>query len=173
MLYVLHTHGRFFDWHAILNRRIYANFVQQTVEAHGAPRLFTDWKKVVAIGSAATCKISVGNTVFESFRAVQFHALRENNVEGGNDAFLASLRNCKQWSSSGGKSNVYFAKSMDDRYIIKEITPSEKASFVEFAGDYFEHTVSTETPCLAKILGMFKVRRDMVCHSHFGDNQDL
>lgn len=134
------------------------------MEEDGARANFTDWNRVIAFGSAETCKISVGDTVFESFRAVQFHAMRENHVVGGNGAFFASLRNCQQWSSSGGKSNVYFAKSIDEKYIIKQITPSEKASFTEFAGDYFEHTVSTETSstCLAKILGMFKVRSTLL-----------
>lgn len=95
---------------------------------------------------------------------MQFHALRESYVDGGNISFLTSLRNCQHWSSSGGKSNVYFAKSSDNRYIIKQITPSEKASFTEFAGDYFELMVALEQEesrisCLARILGMFKVCR--------------
>lgn len=119
----------------------------------------------MASGSTETCKIVVGDTVFESCRAIQFHALRESYINGGNISFLNSLRNCQQWSSSGGKSNAYFAKSSDNRYIIKQITTSEKASFIEFAGDYFNHMIvalqnqdSRSPSCLAKILGMFKVR---------------
>lgn len=145
--------------------------MKQTGALQGQPNCVGNWKDVISSGSEETCKIVVGDTIFESFRAVQFHALRETYVAGGNDSFLASLRKCNHWSSSGGKSNVYFAKSVDDKYIIKEITASEKASFAEFAGDYFEHTVSSENQgepsCLAKILGMFKVRDIRVDSSLF------
>ncbi|KAL5995796.1 hypothetical protein ACLOJK_025866 [Asimina triloba] len=34
--------------------------------------------------------------------------------------FVRSLGRCKKWGAQGGKSNVFFAKSLDDRFIIKQ-----------------------------------------------------
>ena len=36
-----------------------------------------------------------------------------------------------------GKSNVYFAKSLDERFIIKQVTKTELAAFADFAPQYF------------------------------------
>ncbi|KAK4409690.1 putative 1-phosphatidylinositol-3-phosphate 5-kinase FAB1C [Sesamum angolense] len=51
--------------------------------------------------------------------AKQFDALRRRCCPSEVD-FLRSLSRCKRWSAQGGKSNVYFAKSFDDRFIIKQ-----------------------------------------------------
>ncbi|KAL9265347.1 putative 1-phosphatidylinositol-3-phosphate 5-kinase FAB1C [Drosera capensis] len=67
----------------------------------------------------------------------------------------------KKWSAQGGKSNVYFAKSMDDRFIIKQVTKTELDSFLEFGPKYFQYLVdslgSKSPTCLAKILGIYQV----------------
>ncbi|KAK6122337.1 hypothetical protein DH2020_043957 [Rehmannia glutinosa] len=34
--------------------------------------------------------------------------------------FVRSLSRCRRWSAQGGKSNVYFAKTLDERFIIKQ-----------------------------------------------------
>lgn len=72
-----------------------------------------------------------------AYYATQFDALRELIVEGGQPVFLASLSRCKKWLSQGGKSNVYFAKTRDERYVVKQLTRSEKQSFLDFAPAYF------------------------------------
>ncbi|XP_061991832.1 putative 1-phosphatidylinositol-3-phosphate 5-kinase FAB1C isoform X1 [Rosa rugosa] len=75
--------------------------------------------------------------------------------------FVRSLSRCQRWSAQGGKSNVYFAKSLDDRFIIKQVTKTELESFQEFAPEYFKYltdSLSSGSPtCLAKILGIYQV----------------
>lgn len=72
-----------------------------------------------------------------AYYAPQFDALRKLIVEGGQLVFLACLSRCKKWVSQGGKSNVYFAKTRDERYVVKQLTRSEKQSFLDFAPAYF------------------------------------
>ena len=72
-----------------------------------------------------------------AYYAPQFEALREMVVEGGQPVFTACLSRCKKWLSRGGKSAVYFAKTRDERYVVKQLTRSEKQSFLDFAPAYF------------------------------------
>jgi 1-phosphatidylinositol-3-phosphate 5-kinase len=57
---------------------------------------------------------------------------------------------------------MYFAKTMDDRFIVKQVTSTEKHSFLEFAPQYFTHLCdllnSASPTCLAKILGIYTVQ---------------
>ncbi|KAJ9530178.1 hypothetical protein QJQ45_023462, partial [Haematococcus lacustris] len=81
-------------------------------------------------------------------------------IQGGEAHFITSLTRCVRWAQRGGKSNAYFAKTRDDRFIIKSLNKAEKASFLRFAPAYFEHMVkmlSGQRTCLAKLLGVFTV----------------
>jgi 1-phosphatidylinositol-3-phosphate 5-kinase len=75
--------------------------------------------------------------------------------------FVRSLSRCKKWGAQGGKSNVFFAKTLDDRFIIKQVTKTELESFIKFAPAYFKYlseSISSRSPtCLAKILGIYQV----------------
>ncbi|KAL4362654.1 hypothetical protein GQ457_04G009080 [Hibiscus cannabinus] len=92
--------------------------------------------------------------------AKQFDSLRRKCCPGEVD-FLRSLSRCQKWSAQGGKSNVYFAKSLDERFIIKQVQKTELDSFYEFAPKYFKYltdSLSSGSPtCLAKVLGIFQV----------------
>ncbi|XP_057530499.1 putative 1-phosphatidylinositol-3-phosphate 5-kinase FAB1C [Amaranthus tricolor] len=92
--------------------------------------------------------------------AKQFDMLQEKCFPSKLD-FVRSLSRCSRWSAQGGKSNVYFAKSMDERFIIKQVTKTELESFQEFAVDYFKYlndSLDSGSPtCLAKVLGIFQV----------------
>lgn len=92
--------------------------------------------------------------------AKQFDALRKKCCPSEGD-FIQSLSRCKRWSAQGGKSNVYFAKSLDERFIIKQVTKTELESFEEFAPEYFKYltdSLNSGSPtCLAKIVGIFQV----------------
>ncbi|XP_022941957.1 putative 1-phosphatidylinositol-3-phosphate 5-kinase FAB1C [Cucurbita moschata] len=92
--------------------------------------------------------------------AKQFDLLRKKCCPKGVD-FVRSLSRCCRWSAQGGKSNVYFAKSLDERFIIKQVTRTELDSFEEFAPEYFKylsHSLTSGSPtCLAKILGIYQV----------------
>ncbi|KAL8224385.1 hypothetical protein R6Q57_019860 [Mikania cordata] len=92
--------------------------------------------------------------------AKQFNLLREKCCPNEMD-YVRSLSRCKRWSAQGGKSNVYFAKSLDERFIIKQVTKTELESFEEFAPEYFKYLMdslnSGSPTCLAKILGIYQV----------------
>ncbi|XP_019055743.1 PREDICTED: putative 1-phosphatidylinositol-3-phosphate 5-kinase FAB1D [Nelumbo nucifera] len=90
----------------------------------------------------------------------EFHALRRQCCPCELD-YIASLSHCQNWDAKGGKSKSFFAKTLDDRFIIKEIKKTEFDSFLKFAPDYFKHINqsfnSGSQTCLAKILGLYQV----------------
>ncbi|XP_062227368.1 1-phosphatidylinositol-3-phosphate 5-kinase FAB1A-like [Phragmites australis] len=77
-------------------------------------------------------------------------------------AYISSISRCKRWNAQGGKSKVFFAKTMDDRFIIKQIKKTEFDSFLKFGLEYFKHfgvsQVSSNPTCLAKIMGIYQVK---------------
>ncbi|KAD4586336.1 hypothetical protein E3N88_23937 [Mikania micrantha] len=77
--------------------------------------------------------------------------------------YISSLSRCKHWNAKGGKSKSFFAKTLDDRFIIKEIKNTEFYSFLGFASEYFGYMTQCFTQgnqtCLAKILGIYQVRK--------------
>ncbi|KAL8537852.1 hypothetical protein ACS0TY_012836 [Phlomoides rotata] len=94
------------------------------------------------------------------YYAKRFEGLRRMCCPSEVD-FIRSLSRCKKWGAQGGKSNVFFAKSMDERFIIKQVTKTELESFIKFAPGYFKYlseSISSRSPtCLAKILGIYQV----------------
>ncbi|CAM8947538.1 unnamed protein product [Rhodiola kirilowii] len=94
------------------------------------------------------------------FFAKQFDSLRKKCCPGEFD-FVRSLSRCEKWKAQGGKSNVYFARSLDKRFIIKQVTKTELDSFEEFAPEYFKYlteSIDSRSPtCLAKVLGIYQV----------------
>lgn len=109
------------------------------------------------------------NTKFSvtCYFARQFASLRKKCCPSDVD-YIRSLSRCKRWSADGGKSNVYFAKTMDERFIIKQVTKTELDSFVGFAPHYFRHLTQSLTSgsptCLAKILGIYQVHHFLCLH---------
>ena len=75
--------------------------------------------------------------------------------------YIASLSRCKPWDAKGGKSKSVFAKTLDDRFIVKEIKKTEYESFVTFAPEYFKYMKDSydlgNQTCLAKVLGIYQV----------------
>ena len=94
------------------------------------------------------------------YYAKRFEALRRICCPSEID-FIRSLSRCKKWGAQGGKSNVFFAKTLDDRFIIKQVTKTELESFIKFAPGYFKYlseSIGSGSPtCLAKILGIYQV----------------
>ncbi|XP_074280820.1 1-phosphatidylinositol-3-phosphate 5-kinase FAB1B-like isoform X1 [Silene latifolia] len=94
------------------------------------------------------------------YYAKRFEALRNICCPSELD-FIRSLSRCKKWGAQGGKSNVFFAKTLDERFIIKQVTKTELESFIKFAPAYFKYlseSISSGSPtCLAKILGIYQV----------------
>lgn len=127
--------------------------------------LFSDPKKSphLRISFGDESSTSGGKVKFSvtCYFAKQFDLLRKKCCPKGVD-FVRSLSRCRRWSAQGGKSNVYFAKSLDERFIIKQVTRTELDSFEEFAPQYFDylsHALTSGSPtCLAKILGIYQVK---------------
>ncbi|PPD86757.1 hypothetical protein GOBAR_DD16297 [Gossypium barbadense] len=55
------------------------------------------------------------------YYAKRFESLRRTCCPSELD-FVHSLSRCKKWGAQGGKSNVFFAKTLDDRFIIKQVS---------------------------------------------------
>lgn len=78
-------------------------------------------------------------------------------------AMLRSLRRCKKWNPTGGRSGSAWLKTADERFVLKEISKREIAHFLKAAHEYFDFittTMDSSPPipsCLAKIFGLFKV----------------
>lgn len=93
--------------------------------------------------------------------APQFHALRQLLLDGSDALFAASVSRCRQWNSRGGKSQAYFAKTRDNRWIVKQLSKTERQSFLELAPNYFRHVGSAlkarRATALGKIVGAFQV----------------
>ncbi|XP_057793489.1 putative 1-phosphatidylinositol-3-phosphate 5-kinase FAB1D isoform X2 [Salvia miltiorrhiza] len=92
--------------------------------------------------------------------ASQFRQLRDRCCPSEVN-YIASLSRCRNWDAKGGKSKSFFAKTLDDRFIIKEIKRTEFESFMKFAPNYFDYMTECyekgNQTCLAKILGIYQV----------------
>ncbi|KAJ9146033.1 hypothetical protein P3X46_028352 [Hevea brasiliensis] len=92
--------------------------------------------------------------------AKQFRDLRSRCCPSEVD-YIASLSRCRSWDAKGGKSKSFFAKTLDERFIIKEIKKTEFESFVKFASHYFKYLNESfelgNQTCLAKVLGIYQV----------------
>ncbi|VFQ70830.1 unnamed protein product [Cuscuta campestris] len=92
--------------------------------------------------------------------ASQFRQLRDRCCTSEDD-YIASISRCRVWDAKGGKSKSLFAKTFDDRFIIKGIQKIEYDSFMVFGPDYFKYLDQCyekgNQTCLAKILGVYQV----------------
>ena len=114
----------------------------------------------MALGTGLQDKCSI-----TAYFPLQFSELRA--LHGVEEAvYIQSLFRCQAWDSKGGKSSAYFAKSLDDRYIIKQLSKTETNSFLELAPLYFRHLAAVMAPllpqqqrrsCLVRILGAYQV----------------
>ncbi|KAL6971147.1 1-phosphatidylinositol-3-phosphate 5-kinase [Sarracenia purpurea var. burkii] len=104
--------------------------------------LFTDAKNSshLRISFEEESLIAGGKVKFfvTCYFAKQFYVLRKKCCPSEVD-FIHSLSRCKRWSAQGGKSNAYFKKSLDDRFIIKQVQKTELESFEEFAPEHFKY----------------------------------
>ncbi|KAH8233686.1 hypothetical protein KR026_011308 [Drosophila bipectinata] len=76
-------------------------------------------------------------------------------------ALARSLCSSIQWEARGGKSGSRFSKTLDDRYVLKEMNSKDMTIFEPFASKYFEYIDKCQQQqlptLLAKIFGVFKV----------------
>jgi 1-phosphatidylinositol-3-phosphate 5-kinase len=102
-------------------------------------------------GVKAQCKI---------FYAQSFDALRRKC--GVADRFVESLSRCSKWDNKGGKSKSIFLKTLDDRFVLKSLSPIEVQAFFRFAPNYFAFTHQNLfkglPSVIAKMFGLFQVQ---------------
>ena len=65
------------------------------------------------------------------------------------------------WDAKGGKSNLQFRKTLDNRFVLKEMSKQEVQSFLDFAPQYtlyISDCIRKRRPtALAKILGAYRI----------------
>lgn len=102
-------------------------------------------------GVRAQCKI---------FYAQSFDALRRKC--GVADRFVESLSRCSKWDSKGGKSKSLFLKTLDERFVLKSLSPVEVQAFFRFGPNYFAFTHQNLfkglPSVIAKMFGLFQVQ---------------
>ncbi|CAI7587051.1 unnamed protein product [Penicillium glandicola] len=93
------------------------------------------------------------------FYSEQFDALRKKC--GVADRIVESLSRCAKWDSKGGKTKSLFLKTLDDRFILKSLSPIETQAFLKFAPAYFQimsEALFHELPsAIAKMFGFYQV----------------
>ncbi|TVU43798.1 hypothetical protein EJB05_10293, partial [Eragrostis curvula] len=136
-----------------------ASFSSDDLSGYDSSSLLSSIHPETTVNGKVTLK---GKYSVTSIYANQFYALRKKCCPS-ELAYIASLSRCKKWDAQGGKSKAFFAKTMDDRFIIKQIKKTEFESFIKFAPEYFKHVYhSLDTgsqTCLAKILGIYQVKQ--------------
>lgn len=112
----------------------------------------------VSIG--VTKSLAKGKYSVKCLYANQFRDLRSRCCPSELN-YIDSLSRCRNWDAKGGKSKSFFAKTLDDRFIIKEIKKTEFDSFDKFALHYFKYMNESydlgNQTCLAKVLGIYQV----------------
>ena len=93
------------------------------------------------------------------FYAEQFDAVRRKC--GVATRMVESLSRCLKWDSKGGKTKSVFLKTLDDRFVLKSLSPIETQAFLRFAPAYFRimsESLFHELPSvIAKMLGFYQV----------------
>ena len=75
--------------------------------------------------------------------------------------YIRSIAHCIPWNATGGKSGSTFCKTVDDRFVVKQMSKFEIQSFLDFAPKYFDYVKgaqqSNKPTVLAKILGVYRI----------------
>lgn len=101
-----------------------------------------------------TCKM-----LCKIFYAEQFDAVRRKC--GVADRFVESLSRCQNFESKGGKTKAVFLKTLDERFVMKSLSPIETQAFLTFAPAYFSimaEALFHELPTvIAKMVGFYQI----------------
>jgi len=95
------------------------------------------------------------------YYAEQFRLLRKRIFPDGEEKYIRSLQHSVAWGARGGKSGSAFFKSLDDRFVMKQMSRQELQCFLEFAPHYFRYVnkaLDEQRPTLlAKMLGIYRI----------------
>lgn len=104
--------------------------------------------------------------------AEQFRQVRKLLFPAGEQRFIYSLARCVSWQAQGGKSGSVFCKTLDDRFILKEMSRSEMECVrQEFGVKYFDYisraSKGKHPTVLGKIVGVYRIG----CHNSATNHQ--
>lgn len=104
---------------------------------------------------------SNSNFYCKAYHSELFCRLRKLIMPNEEDKYINSLFRCVNWEAKGGKSNSQFRKTLDNRFILKEMSRQEVASFVDFAPQYINYLIDSienkKPTVMAKIFGAYKI----------------
>jgi hypothetical protein len=90
--------------------------------------------------------------------------------------FVQSLSRCTPWATTGGRSGSSFLKTVDERFILKNVKKTELESFLSLAPHYFDYmskALHKKLPTvLVKILGVFSVSCKSKTKAGFSMSED-
>ncbi|CAH1132979.1 unnamed protein product [Ceutorhynchus assimilis] len=120
-----------------------------------------DLKKVKNSHIEIQFQDSTCNFFCRVYLADKFATLRAAVLPMGEEAYIRSLSRSVQWKALGGKSGSNFAKTSDDRFILKDMPRAEVQIFLESSANYFSYMqkcYSTMQPTLlGKIVGIYQI----------------
>ena len=97
----------------------------------------------------------------KAYYAELFSGLRKLIMPNDEEKYIHSLFRCMNWDAKGGKSNSQFRKTLDNRFVLKEMSKQEVLSFLDFAPQYVSYVTDSiknkKATALAKILGAYRI----------------
>lgn len=99
----------------------------------------------------------------EEYCPEQFERLRSLILKTPEDQskFRELLWSCIPWSAPGGKSGSTFLKTVNDQFILKEMSKLELQSFLSIANEYFNYIESSynenKLSLLSTIFGIYRI----------------
>ncbi|KAJ6641206.1 putative 1-phosphatidylinositol 3-phosphate 5-kinase [Pseudolycoriella hygida] len=85
----------------------------------------------------------------------------QQEIDETRSTFARSLCTSVRWEARGGKSGSKFCKTLDDRFVLKEMSKMDVTIFENFAPNYFSYVNQClqkgQPTLLAKIFGVFRV----------------
>jgi 1-phosphatidylinositol-3-phosphate 5-kinase len=99
----------------------------------------------------------------EEYCAEQFEHLRSLILKTPDDQnkFRELLWSCIPWSAPGGKSGSTFLKTVNDQFILKEMSKLELQSFLSIANEYFNYVETSyndnKLSLLSTIFGIYRI----------------
>ncbi|XP_072386330.1 1-phosphatidylinositol 3-phosphate 5-kinase [Diabrotica undecimpunctata] len=120
-----------------------------------------DAKKVRKTHVEVQFQDGTSNFFCRVYLAEKFAALRAAVLPMGEEGYIRSLSRSAQWNARGGKSGSNFSKTIDDRFILKEMSKSEIHLFLEASSNYFAYMhkcqATKQLTLLGKILGIYQI----------------
>ncbi|KAJ1507751.1 1-phosphatidylinositol-3-phosphate 5-kinase [Coelomomyces lativittatus] len=79
--------------------------------------------------------------VCRTYFATEFDTLRSRHAL--DTIYPMSLSHCQKWETTGGKSGSHFLKTLDDRFVLKQLSKLELELFILLAPSYFAYMQKT------------------------------